>query len=88
LPLDASTRSASQAAAARFARPGRFEIEAVTAQDDRVAVEAKGYQPLGDGGSYDNTYLWLFGFRQDKIASVKAYFDTALANRTFQARLA
>lgn len=84
LPIDVHAERTGQLAAARFVGPGRFDIEAVTAEGDRVAIEARGHQPLTGGDSYDNTYLWLFRFREDKIASVKAYFDTALAYRTFR----
>lgn len=84
LPIDLYAKRAGQMAATRYAGPGRFEIEDVMAEGDRVVVEGKGHQPLREGGSYENTYLWLFCFRQDKIASVKVFFDTALAMRTFQ----
>jgi ketosteroid isomerase-like protein len=67
-----------------FAGPGRFEIHSVTADDDRVAIEANGFQALRDGTSYDNVYLWLFRFQDGKISSVRTYLDTALAERTFQ----
>lgn len=66
----------------RFDGPGHFEIEATTAEGDRVVVEAKGYQPLNGGGSYDNTYVWIFVFHAGQIGSIRAFFDTALAERS------
>jgi ketosteroid isomerase-like protein len=47
----------------------------ITAQDDRVSVVADGTMPLKSGGSYDQTYHWLFKFRDDKIVAILEYID-------------
>jgi ketosteroid isomerase-like protein len=47
----------------------------ITAQDDRVSVVADGTMPLKSGGSYDQTYHWLFKFRDDKIVEILEYID-------------
>jgi ketosteroid isomerase-like protein len=43
--------------------------------DDRVSVVADGTMPLKSGGSYDQTYHWLFKFRDDKIVEILEYLD-------------
>lgn len=66
-------------AAHRFDGPGHFEIQATTAEGNKVVVEAKGCQPLNGGGSYDNIYVWIFSFRDSNIVEIRAFFDTARA---------
>jgi len=83
LPLDQRMATFGKQAASQFAGGGRFEIDSVTAEGDRVVLEARGFQPLKDGRSYDNTYLWLLYLRDGRISRVKAWMDTALVQRTF-----
>ena len=47
----------------------------ITAQDDRISVVADGTMPLKSGGSYDQTYHWLFKFRDDKVVEILEYID-------------
>lgn len=83
LPIDVHAERTAQLARDRFSGPGRVEVHGITAEGDKVAIEASGFQPLRDGALYNNTYLWLYRFRDGKICSLRAYFDTALAQRTF-----
>jgi uncharacterized protein len=55
----------------------------ITAQDDRVSVVADGTMPLKSGGSYDQTYHWLFKFRDDKVVEVLEYVDILAVWKTF-----
>src|SRR5450432_2260967 len=55
----------------------------ITAQDDRVSVVADGTMALKSGGSYDQTYHWLFKFRDDKIAVILEYLDILAVWRAF-----
>jgi len=57
------------------AGPTKLTYREITAQDDRVSVVADGKMPLKSGGSYDQTYHWLFKFRDDKIVEVLEYLD-------------
>ena len=58
-------------------------IGAVTAEDDRVAVEVE-VRGIAPGGKlYNNTYHYLFIFRDGKIARVKEYVDTYHAAEIF-----
>lgn len=58
-------------------------IGAMTAEGDRVAVEVevKGIAP--GGKLYNNTYHYLFIFRDGRITKVKEYLDTQHAAEVF-----
>jgi ketosteroid isomerase-like protein len=42
------------------AGPSKLAYREITAQDNRVSVVADGKMPLKSGGSYEQTYHWLF----------------------------
>lgn len=84
LPIDEHMAAYGKLAASKFAGGGRFDVLSVTAEENRVVMEVQGFQPLTDGHSYDNTYLWLLIFRDGRICRVKAWMDTVLAQRAFQ----
>jgi ketosteroid isomerase-like protein len=54
----------------------RFDIQDVTAEDDRVAVHFEGSSDLLNGGVYNNTYHLLFKLRDGKVCRVWEYTDT------------
>lgn len=58
-------------------------IGAVTAEEDRVAVEVETSGIAPSGKHYNNTYHYLFIFRDGKIARVKEYVDTYHAAEFF-----
>jgi ketosteroid isomerase-like protein len=49
---------------------------AITAEDDRVAVEAESKATLVNGRTYHNRYHFLFVVRAGSIVAVKEYLDT------------
>jgi len=51
-------------------------IHGITAEGDRVAVEAETYGELKNGKIYNNTYHFLFLFRDGKIYHAKEYNDS------------
>ncbi|MGH8014401.1 MAG: nuclear transport factor 2 family protein [Candidatus Binataceae bacterium] len=53
----------------------------VTAEGDRVAVEAESMAKLKNGRTYNNKYHFLFVVRNSKIQEVKEYMDTMHANQ-------
>jgi uncharacterized protein len=65
------------------AGPTKLTYREITAQDDRVSVVADGTMPLKSGGSYDQTYHWLFKFRDDKIVEILEYLDILQVWKTF-----
>ena len=52
----------------------------VTAEGDRVAVEAESYAKMKNGKTYQNKYHFLLVVRDGKIQQVKEYLDTMHAN--------
>lgn len=49
---------------------------AITAEDDRVAIEAESEATLVNGRKYHNRYHFLFILRDGRIHAVKEYLDT------------
>lgn len=62
--------------------PNGIEITvgAMTAEDDRVAVEAESKATLVNGKLYHNRYHFLFRVRDGYIIEVKEYLDTLHAS--------
>ena len=55
-----------------------FEVLTITAEDNRVAVEATSSGDHISGVHYSNSYHFLFQLRDGKIESLKEYMDTEL----------
>ncbi len=55
----------------------------LTAEDDRVAVEAEIIGTLPDGRVYTNVYHYLMWFKDGKVLRVKEYLDTQSAAEFF-----
>jgi uncharacterized protein len=69
---------------ARFEAPVRFTVTGITAEGDRVAVEAQGYAKLKTGKTYENLYHFLFVVRDSKIQEGKEYCDFHYASEVFR----
>ena len=54
----------------------QMNVLQVTAEDDRVAVEAVSHGELSNGKLYQNKYHLLLTVRDGKVSSVKEYMDT------------
>lgn len=59
-----------------FPKGIRFTIQAMTAEGERVAVEAASEGQHVSGVLYTNQYHFLFIFREGKIVEFKEYMDT------------
>ena len=59
-----------------------MEVKGVTAEGERVAVEAESFFELNDGRRYNNTYHFLFEFRDGRICCAKEYNDSGYAAAT------
>lgn len=57
-------------------RRPQFTIHNITAEEDRVAVDASSNGRFKDGGPFGNTYHFLFVLRDDLIVQSKEYMDT------------
>jgi len=68
---------------ARIDGPLNLEILSITAEGDRVAVEAESHARLIDGRAYENQYHFLLKFDGDgKVIEFKEYLDTLYAHET------
>ena len=56
-----------------------FDILLVTAEDDRVAVQAQGHAESIDGTPYNNQYHFLLQLRDGQVWRMYEYMDTQLA---------
>ncbi len=61
----------------------RLTIKGVTAEEDRVAIEAESYGELTNGRVYNNQYHFLIEVREGKIQNIREYADTLHARQTF-----
>jgi uncharacterized protein len=59
-----------------FPRGIQFTLDAMTAEGERVAVEAHSRGEHVSGSVYTNEYHFLFEFRDGKLAVLKEYMDT------------
>jgi ketosteroid isomerase-like protein len=55
----------------------------VTAEDDRVAVEAESYGEMKDGKIYNNFYHLQHVVRDGKLTQIKEYLDTQHVQHVF-----
>ena len=58
----------------------RLTPKGITAEGDKVAVEADSYGELANGKVYNNQYHFLIEVRNGKIQAVREYMDTQHAH--------
>jgi len=77
------SKPAYQGAIRLFARmaqsPIRFTVDAMTAQDDRVVIEAHSQATLINGEAYGNTYVFSIRVRDGRIAWIAEHFNALIA---------
>jgi hypothetical protein len=77
------SKAAYQGAIRLFARmaqsPVRFTVDAMTAQDDRVVIEAHSQATLTNGEAYGNTYVFSIRVRDGRIAWIAEHFNALTA---------
>jgi ketosteroid isomerase-like protein len=66
----------AQMFAGALAGPMTMRIGDVTAEDDRVWIEAESEAPLASGGTYTNTYVIALKVRDGKVAEMKEFSDS------------
>ena len=59
--------------------PIRFTVDAITAQDDRVVIEARSQATLINGQEYANTYVFSLRVRDGRIAWIAEHFNALIA---------
>jgi ketosteroid isomerase-like protein len=70
----------ARAFGARIPNGLKVTVRGMTAEGDRVAVEAESYGETASGKTYNNQYHYLFVVRDGQIQSVREYMDTLHAN--------
>jgi len=83
VPIADQATSMKATAQLMFSGPGRFEIDLIITGNNAVAIQARGFQPLKNGKSYDNVYAWVITFRGGLISRVNAYFNPEIARSAF-----
>jgi uncharacterized protein len=61
-----------------LAPPRRTHAHHMIAEGNMVAVQGQGENITRDGRKYENTYCWVFAFRDGHIRCVTEYADTEL----------
>ncbi len=63
----------------------QFTVKAMTAEGERIAIEAEGAGTHASGEVYHQRYHFLVVIRDGKVAQMKEYFDTELARKVLLA---
>ena len=61
----------------------RVTPKLLTAEGDRVSVEAESYAEFTNGRTYQNIYHFMMVIRADKVCAVREYLDTEHVTVTF-----
>jgi ketosteroid isomerase-like protein len=61
-----------------LAPPRKSHALFMIAEGNMVAVQGQGENVTRDGRKYENTYCWVFSFRDGQVRSVTEYADTEL----------
>ena len=78
MPGDKVLEITTSAVGPVFVEPIKVTESGITAEGNRVALEASGYAPLVNGGAYDNRYHFLLEFDGDgRISAIREHMDTA-----------
>ena len=70
-----------------LAGPFKLTIRHVTAEDDRVAIEASGEGPMQGGSTYANDYHFLFHIRDGKIREIREHNNSLIPHLLFGHKL-
>jgi hypothetical protein len=76
----AEVRAMIEGVTSVFPQGWRFAARTLTAEEDRVAVEAECSGMHVGGRRYEQRYHFLFRIRDGKIHEMREYFDTQHAN--------
>ena len=55
----------------------------LTAEDDRVSMEAESYAEISNGRTYNNLYHFMMVVRDGKFSTIREYLDTEHVTATF-----
>ena len=57
-----------------------YTVNSITAEEDRAAAEVRGQGTLSNGDTYDNSYVFMFRFRDGRIASIAEHFNALIVH--------
>lgn len=75
--------TASRMMSEQMVKPLKIWIKDMTAEGEKVAVEAESYGEMKSGKIYNNVYHFLFKIRDGKIYNVREYSCSYTANDCF-----
>ena len=61
----------------------KVHIDTLTAEGERVVLEARGEAQTKDGRAYDNSYCIVVTVRDGRVSQVREYLDAELVTRVF-----
>jgi ketosteroid isomerase-like protein len=92
-PLAGHYRTKTALVAGTFARLNRvlpngtrLQIDHLLVKDDQAVIELHSKTTARNGMWFDNRYCWVVYFRDGVIIRVRAYLDSVLVARLFEAR--
>jgi ketosteroid isomerase-like protein len=57
--------------------------ENILADGDYVVVQGRGESRTAAGGTYNNTYCWVYRWKGDKVVALTEYLDTEVVTASF-----
>ena len=63
--------------------PLRITVDQVFGEGDLMAVQGRGESKTKSGGTYNNTYCWVYAWSGDKVVSITEYLDTEVITASF-----
>jgi hypothetical protein len=66
---------------AKLAGPPRIHVDELIGEGDRIVALAHGEAKTKRGEAYDQSYCFIFRFRDEQVVEVDERFDSALVNR-------
>lgn len=61
--------------------PLAFTIDSITAEEDRAVAEVRSTGTLINGEAYAQTYIYVFRFRDGRIASVAEHYNALISEQ-------
>ena len=64
----------------------RITVDNLMAEGDYVVCQGRGESDVKAGGTYNNTYCWVYRWSGEKIIAVTEYLDTECITAAFGAK--
>lgn len=60
-----------------------ISVDNMIGEGDFLVVQGRGESKTVDGGTYNNTYCWVYKFKNDKVVELTEYLDTEVLTASF-----